>query len=123
MLPGPLLMVSEILVAGFKSQLISSSGFSLSFDGCVATVFENPSIDASDIEINRTGSEELVVRVTGFNDMVPLAVEFDPPLAMANRHVNVSSFQEIPGRKYSRLVPRGVVVAVILCCRLHVASL
>ena len=117
-------MVSEILVAGFKRQLLGSSGgFSLSFDGTVATVFENPSIDASDVEINRTGSEELVVRGTGFNDMVPLAVEFDPPLAMANLHVNVSSFQEIPGRKYSRLVPRGVVVAVILCCRLHVRSL
>lgn len=76
-------MDCEVRVAGLNTRTSHLDGSVLSFGGPIATVFEEPSIDASDIEINHTGSQELVVWGTGFNS-------FDPPLDLASLHVNVS---------------------------------
>lgn len=92
-MPAPLLIKGEFDVAGFKSHTVYMRGHSRFMKGPVATVFEDPSIDASDIEINRTGSQELVIWGAGFNDMVPPAIQFDPPLDSANLHIDVRGFK------------------------------
>lgn len=66
----------------------SSSGGS---GGIVATVLEDPSLNASDVEINRTGSQGLVIWGTGFNNMTAPVMDFDPPLDSSNLNVKVSS--------------------------------
>lgn len=65
----------------------------LGFGGNIATVFEDPSIDASHVEITRIGSPELVIRGTGFNNKARPAMDFDPPLDSANLNVHVSSHE------------------------------
>ncbi|CAM9183914.1 unnamed protein product [Ectocarpus sp. 8 AP-2014] len=101
-LPVALWMGGDIEVAGFKSQTsFLGGGSSLSFRGPIATVFEEPSIDASDIEINHTGSQELVIWGTGFNNVVAPVMDFDPPLDFASLHVNVSSFTRVLERSSS----------------------
>ncbi|CAM9604552.1 unnamed protein product [Ectocarpus fasciculatus] len=108
-LPAALWMVCDVSVAGFKSQkYYRDDGFSLSFGGPIATVFEEPSIDASDIEINHTGSQELVIWGTGFNTLVAPVIDFDPPLDLASLHVNVvnrTSIQLTLGIAQSGWVP------------------
>lgn len=66
----------------------STSGGSGGID---ATVLEDPSLNASDVEINRTGSQELVIWGTGFNNMTAPVMDFDPPLDSLNLNVKVSS--------------------------------
>lgn len=60
----------------------------------VATVFEDPSINASDVEIARTGSRELAIWGTGFSNMTTPVIDFDPPLDSSNVDVKVSSRHE-----------------------------
>lgn len=57
--------------------------------GSVATVFEDPSVDNSDIEVYRTRTQRLVIRGSGFNQAVRPILDFDPPLDSANLHINV----------------------------------
>ena len=97
-MPEALWMLSSITAASFKSQMCFESGSHMFFEGPVATVFEDPSIDSSDVEINRTGSQQLVIWGTGFSDIVPPAIDFDPPLDSAILHVNVSSWKGFRAR-------------------------
>ncbi len=53
------------------------------------TVFEDPSVDISDIEVYRTRTQRLVIRGSGFNQAVRPILDFDPPLDSANLHLNV----------------------------------
>ena len=59
----------------------------------VATIFEDPSITPSDVEINQTGSQELLISGTGFNRMVTPVMDFDPPVNSSNLDVEVSSHE------------------------------
>lgn len=71
--------------------------------GIVATVFEDPSINPSDVEISRTGSQELVVWGTGFNNITQPVLDFDPPLDSSNLNVKVSSHEGcVLGARFSR---------------------
>ncbi|CAM9403362.1 unnamed protein product [Ectocarpus sp. 6 AP-2014] len=88
-LPGVLRMGCEVRVEIESSFFLGSGSSLLFFGGPIATVFEEPSIDASDIEINRTGSQELEIWGTGFNNMATPVMDFDPPLDFASLHVNV----------------------------------
>lgn len=56
----------------------------------VATVFADPSVVASDIEIYRTHTHELMVTGTGFNKLSRPIIDFDPPLNSADVYVDVS---------------------------------
>lgn len=56
----------------------------------VAIVFEDPSIDASDIEIHGAYAHELEITGTGFNKMVMPCLDFDPPLDSATVGIDVS---------------------------------
>lgn len=59
--------------------------------GKVATVFEDPSIQASDTKLQRRFTHVLNIRGTGFNKVVEPILEFDPPLDAAAVNVHVSS--------------------------------
>lgn len=113
-------MGCDIRVAGFKSRTTSVGGSFSSFGGPIATVFEEPSIDASDVKINHTGSQGLMIWGTGFNDMVPPVMDFDPPLDSANLHVNVGSFKRVPERNFSRVWSNSAAMTVVLYCQPHV---
>lgn len=52
----------------------------LNYRGKIATVFEDPSVDASDIEIHRTRTQQLTIKGRGFNDKVRPILDFDSPL-------------------------------------------
>ena len=58
----------------------------------VATVFEDPSVVASDVEIFRTHTHELQIVGTGFNKLARPTIDFDPPLNSDNIYVDVSFF-------------------------------
>ncbi|CAM9661212.1 unnamed protein product [Ectocarpus sp. 4 AP-2014] len=91
-LPGALWMECEVIVAGFESHTsFLGGGSSLSFGGPISTVFEDPTINASDIEISHTGSQDLVIWRTGYDNMVAPVMNFVPPLDLANVHVNVAN--------------------------------
>ena len=66
----------------------------------VATVFEDPSIEASDIEIYRTHTHELMIRGTGFNKAARPTLDFEPALDSFDVYVNVSC---------------GVVMHLLIC--------
>ncbi|CAM9250629.1 unnamed protein product [Ectocarpus sp. 12 AP-2014] len=108
-LPGALWMDCEVIVAGFESQTsFLGGGSSLLFRGPIATVFEEPSINASDIEISHTGSRNMVIWGTGFNDMVAQVRDFDPPLDLAKlvvKMVNRTTIQLTLDTAQSRWVP------------------
>lgn len=57
----------------------------------VATVFEDPSIQASDTKIYRGFTHELYIFGTGFNRVVQPILGFDPPLDTDSVNVHVSS--------------------------------
>lgn len=71
------------------------------FVGVIATVFEDPSIDASDVEIYRTRTQQLVIDGSGFvnayittrgnydRQTVRTILEFDPPIDSANFNLKV----------------------------------
>ncbi|CAN0257871.1 unnamed protein product, partial [Ectocarpus sp. 13 AM-2016] len=87
-LPGALWMDCEVIVAGFDSQTsFLGGGSSLLFRGPIATVFEEPCINASGIEVSHTGSRDLVIWGTGFNMVAPV-IDFDPTLDSASVHAN-----------------------------------
>ncbi|CAN0432983.1 unnamed protein product, partial [Laminaria digitata] len=44
----------------------------------VATVFEDPSVESSDIEIYRTHTHALMIKGTGFNKAAPPRLDFEP---------------------------------------------
>ncbi|CAM9641736.1 unnamed protein product, partial [Laminaria digitata] len=46
----------------------------------VATVFEDPSVEASDIEIYRTRTHQLMIKGTGFNKATRPTLDFEPAL-------------------------------------------
>lgn len=56
----------------------------------VATVFEDPSIESSDIQIYRTHTHELQITGTGFNKVARPILDFDPPLDTTGVYVDVS---------------------------------
>lgn len=56
----------------------------------VATVFEDPRIHASDVEIHGAHAHELEITGTGFNKMVRPILDFDPPLDSAAIDIDVS---------------------------------
>ncbi|CBN78994.1 peptidase S1 and S6, chymotrypsin/Hap [Ectocarpus siliculosus] len=55
----------------------------------VATVFEDPSVEASDVEIYRTHTHELQIRGTGFNKVVRPVLDFEPALDSTSVYVEV----------------------------------
>lgn len=59
------------------------------YQGKVATVLRDPSIDASHIEIDRTLTAVLKITGTGFQQKIRPIVDFEPPLAMGNLHLHV----------------------------------
>lgn len=63
----------------------------------VATVFEDPSVEASDIEIYRTHTHELIVRGTGFNKAARPELFFEPPLNSFDVYVDVSGGRDGDG--------------------------
>lgn len=58
----------------------------------VATVFEDPSVVASDVEIYRTHTHELQIVGTGFNKLARPIVDFEPALDSSGIIVDVSAF-------------------------------
>lgn len=56
----------------------------------VATVFEDPSVEASDIEIYRTHTHELMIKGTGFNKAARPMLDFAPALDSFEVFVDVS---------------------------------
>ena len=56
----------------------------------VATVFEDPSVEASDIEIYRTQTHQLLVRGTGFTKAARPVLDFEPALGSLEVFVDVS---------------------------------
>lgn len=56
----------------------------------VARVFEDPSIEPSDVKIYRTHTNKLSIYGTGFNKVERPVVDFDPPLNSIDIFVNVS---------------------------------
>ena len=57
----------------------------------VATVFEDPSIQASDTKIYPSFTRELHIYGTGFNNVAKPLLIFDPPLDDTAVNVHVSS--------------------------------
>ncbi len=55
----------------------------------VATVFEDPSVEASDVEIFRTHTHELQIVGTGFNKKVNPVIDFEPKLNSDSVYVDV----------------------------------
>lgn len=55
----------------------------------MATVFEDPSVEASDVEIYRTHTHELQIRGTGFNKVARPVLDFSPPLDSGSVYVEV----------------------------------
>lgn len=55
----------------------------------VATVFEDPSVEASDVEIYRTHTHELQIMGTGFNKMTRPVLDFEPALDSTSVYVEV----------------------------------
>eukprot|EP00752_Nemacystus_decipiens_P008845 g7893.t1 len=55
----------------------------------VATVFEDPSVVASDVEIFRTHTHELQIVGTGFNKLARPMIDFEPPLDSSSVVVDV----------------------------------
>lgn len=90
-MPGTL--VAFFGVRGLVSSMDPYSGFENkeAIRGIIATVLEDPGINPSDVEIHRTGPLELVIRGTGFNDMVKPVMDFDPPLDSSNLDIEVST--------------------------------
>ncbi|CAN0294216.1 unnamed protein product [Pylaiella littoralis] len=84
---------SSLPVALLVGKIEASPGDVRFFDNVlsgqkVATVFENPSIQASNIKIRPGSTHELTIYGTGFNKVVPPVLDFDPPLASpVNFHV------------------------------------
>lgn len=56
----------------------------------VATVFEDPSVVASDVEIFRTATHELQITGTGFNKVSRPVLDFEPPIDSGDYYVDVS---------------------------------
>ena len=56
----------------------------------VATVFEDPSVEASDIEIYRTHTHELLIKGTGFTKAARPILDFEPALDSLEVFVDVS---------------------------------
>lgn len=62
----------------------------------VATVFEDPTVQASDTEVYRGITQELCIYGTGFNNVVQPTLVFAPPLDNEAVNVHVSSgFEEL----------------------------
>lgn len=57
----------------------------------VATVFEDPTIQASGTKIFRGSTREFSVHGAGFNNVVKPILQFDPPLDFAAVSIHVSS--------------------------------
>ena len=91
LLPGALCLYVGIW-GGFGEPYMGDCGNGR-LGGTVATVFEDPSINPSGVEINRTGSPELQIWGTGFNDMATPVIDFDPPINLSNLDVEVSSHE------------------------------
>lgn len=72
----------------------------------VATVFEDPSIRASDAKIYSTFTRKLNIYGTGFNRVVKPILAFDPPLDTAAVDIHVSSNRRLQtlllARRYSQ---------------------
>lgn len=76
----------------------------------VATVFEDPSIRASDAKIDSRFTHELVICGTGFNRVAEPILGFDPPLDPAAVNVHVSGARGVRKlwlRRARCLQPRG----------------
>ena len=56
----------------------------------VATVFEDPSVEPSDVEIFRTHTHELQIVGTGFNKLARPMIDFEPSLDSSGIFVDVS---------------------------------
>lgn len=59
----------------------------------VATVFEDPTIDASDTKLLNSEARQLTISGTGFNADVWPILDFDPPLDSKNIHIDVRGWQ------------------------------
>ena len=57
----------------------------------IATVFEDPTIQASGTKIFRESTREFLVSGAGFNKVVKPILEFEPPLDFAAVSIHVSS--------------------------------
>lgn len=112
-LPDALEMTFGVDVAGFDEPYsLMGYGFYQMFKETIATIFEDPTVDASDVEIHRD-SRELVIRGTGFNDVARQVFSFDPPLDSSSFNVKVSSHGRVFERVYRSLMCKQRVV----CCR------
>ena len=80
---------------GFKYRYYGDEEMYMMVGGPVAVVFEDPSVDASDVKISRTGSQQLAISGTGFNSIAPHVIDFDPPLDTANLNIEVSSHERV----------------------------
>lgn len=101
-LPAALAICLGVRVKGFEDRcdgLCGGKGYHI-FGGNFATVFEDPSIIASDIEISLAGSQVLTIRGTGFNNVSRPVLDFDPPLDSSNLNIEVSSREERLGVHY-----------------------
>lgn len=78
----------------------------------VATVFEDPSVEPSDVEIFRTHTPELQILGTGFNKLARPVIDFDPPLDSSAIYVDVSVECECV-----------FCVCVFFLCALHLCDL
>lgn len=95
-LPTALAMACATHVARFADPrlCIGGGGSHLTFGGTIATVFEDPSMEVSDVEINHTGSKEFMIRGTGFNDLASPMLDFEPPLDSSNLIIKVRTAKD-----------------------------
>lgn len=77
--------------------MTSQANSALSYSGKIATVFEDPSVDASDIEIHRTRTQQLVIKGRGFTGKVRPILDFDSPLDSAKLLLKVRLFNNSGG--------------------------
>lgn len=86
----------------------------------VATVFEDPGIQAADTEINRGFTRELYIHGTGFTNVVQPILMFAPPLddAAVNIHVSRARSSRSLWRSATRIWESRVDTrfALAACC-------
>ena len=87
-LPGPLVL----LAADAGDGWVPLGPTAAKAGRKVATVFEDPSIVASDIEIYRTHTHELQIVGTGFNKLTRPVLDFEPALDSSGIYVDVRFF-------------------------------
>eukprot|EP00752_Nemacystus_decipiens_P018630 g16704.t1 len=84
-LPGALVLLAADAGDGWVPQgpTVAKAG------RVVATVFEDPGVAASDVEIFRTFTHELEIVGTGFNKVARPVIDFEPPLDSSSVIVDV----------------------------------